>query len=111
MPQSIRFHLDENVDHAIARALRLRGIDVTTSSDVGLISASDPQQLAFAQSQGRTLVTHDEDFLTILSQSPQHTGLVFCYKNRRTIGQIIRSLIFIWEALDPEDMQNQVEFI
>ena len=27
------------------------------------------------------------------------------------IGQIIESLIFIWEVLDPEDMQNKVEFI
>jgi predicted nuclease of predicted toxin-antitoxin system len=111
MPQSIRFHLDENVNHAIANGLRIRGIDVTTSSDVGLIGASDPNQLAFARSQGRVLLTHDDDFLTIHGQFPQHAGLVFCYKNRRTIGQIIDGLILIWEALDPEDMQNKVEYI
>jgi hypothetical protein len=37
----IRFHLDENVDLAIASGLRRRGIDVTTSKEAGLIGASD----------------------------------------------------------------------
>lgn len=111
MPQSIRFHLDENVNHSIARGLRRRGIDVTTSSDVGLVGASDPEQLAFAQSQGRVIFTHDDDFLTMLNQASQHPGLVFCKRNRRTLGQIIRFLLLMWEALDPEEMQNKVEYI
>ena len=33
----IRFHLDENVSNAIADGLRQRGIDVTTTSEAGLI--------------------------------------------------------------------------
>ena len=37
----IRYHLDENVHHAVARALRLRGIDVTTTSEAGLMAAPD----------------------------------------------------------------------
>ena len=36
----IRLHLDENVDHAVAHGLRLRGIDVTTSTDADLIGAT-----------------------------------------------------------------------
>ena len=48
MPNKIKFHLDENVSNAIANGLRMRGIDVTTSPEAGLIGASDEQQLAFA---------------------------------------------------------------
>ena len=33
MPDVIRYHLDENVDHAVAHGLRLRGLDVTTTTD------------------------------------------------------------------------------
>ena len=33
----IRFHLDESVNNAIANGLRLRGLDVTTSNEVGLV--------------------------------------------------------------------------
>ncbi len=41
MSNKIKYHLDENVSHAIANGLKIRGIDVTTSSEKGLIGASD----------------------------------------------------------------------
>ena len=41
MPRTIRFHLDENCSHAIAAGLRRRGIDVTTTPEVGLLGAID----------------------------------------------------------------------
>jgi hypothetical protein len=41
MTVRIRFHLDENVDSAVADGLRRRGVDVTMPNDVGLIGASD----------------------------------------------------------------------
>ena len=44
----IRLHLDENVDHAVAHGLRLRGIDVTTTTDANLVGAADEEQLSFA---------------------------------------------------------------
>ncbi|MBE5229008.1 MAG: DUF5615 family PIN-like protein [Microcystis sp. M54BS1] len=40
--------LDERVSKAIAKGLRMRGIDVTISSEEGLIGASDQEQLAYA---------------------------------------------------------------
>ncbi len=43
MAESIRFHLDENANNAIADGLRRRGIDVTISVQADLISASDDQ--------------------------------------------------------------------
>ena len=43
----MRFHLDENVDHAVAGGLRQRGIDVTTANDAGLTQASDEAHLEY----------------------------------------------------------------
>jgi len=40
--------LDEGVSQAITKGLRVRGIDVTMSSEEGLIGASDGEQLAYA---------------------------------------------------------------
>ncbi|MDM9382549.1 hypothetical protein QUB80_17765 [Chlorogloeopsis sp. ULAP01] len=45
MFERIRFHLDENVDPAIALGLRQVGIDVTTSQEAKLLSRSDLAQL------------------------------------------------------------------
>ncbi len=65
MAESIKFHLDENANNAIADGLKRRGIDVTISVQANLISASDEQQLAFAHAQGRVLFTQDRDFLEL----------------------------------------------
>jgi hypothetical protein len=46
MARTIRFHLDENCDRAVAEGLRRRGVDVTVTPEVGLLSATDEAQLA-----------------------------------------------------------------
>jgi hypothetical protein len=37
MPRTIRFHLDENCHGGVAEGLRRRGIDVTSTPEVGLL--------------------------------------------------------------------------
>ena len=46
----IRYHLDENVDVAVAIGLRQRGIDVSVSREEALLGAEDEKQLEFAHS-------------------------------------------------------------
>ncbi len=53
--EKIRFHLDEQVELAIAEALRRRNIDVTTTSEAQLLGATDEEQLVFAISQKRVI--------------------------------------------------------
>src|SRR6266498_1811198 len=67
MPRTIRFHLDENVDPRIAAGLRLHGIDVTTTSEAGLLAASDLEQLDYIVREGRVIITQDTDFLRLAS--------------------------------------------
>jgi predicted nuclease of predicted toxin-antitoxin system len=106
----IRFHLDENVDHAIARGLRLRGIDVTTTSDAGLIAAPDPEHIAFARADGRVIFTQDQDFLRRHSAGDEHAGIVYSEQGARSIGEIVRFLHFLSDCLELGDMRGQLEF-
>ena len=107
----IRFHLDEQVDRSIAEALRRRNVDITTTPEVGLLGATDEEQLAFSVSQERVIFTQDDDFLAIHQQGLEHYGIAYCHQNSRSIGEIVRGLILIWEVLEPLDMKNHVEFI
>ncbi|MEO1144654.1 MAG: DUF5615 family PIN-like protein [Cyanobacteria bacterium J06638_22] len=111
MNERIRFHLDENVDPDIALALRRQGIDVTTSREAKLLGITDEEQLTFACTQGRVIVTYDTDFLRLASQSSQHWGIAFCKKNACSIGEVIRSLVLIYEVLSPGDMQGWIEYL
>lgn len=111
MSERVRFHLDEHVDPDIALALRRYGIDVSTTVDAGLRTADDQAHLVFAQREARVLVTHDADFLRYASDGGDHPGIAYSAVGARSIGQIIQSLILIYEVLAPGDMDGRVEYL
>ncbi len=111
MPRTIRFHLDEHVAPAIAEALRRRGVDVTTTREVGLTHAPDEDHVTFGIANSRVIFTQDQDFLRIHSAGLPHAGITFCQQRARSIGQIVDNLVLIWEVLDASEMANRVEFL
>ena len=111
MPRTILFHLDEHVAHAVADGLRLRGIDVTTTVDAGLLGAEDADQIAYGLTQGRVIFTEDDDFLILAAAGIEHAGLSYCHQNTRSIGQISQALELIWQVYELDEMQNRIEFI
>lgn len=111
MSEKIRFHLDEHIDSNIARGLHRYGIDVTTTVDAGLRTKSDELHFAFIRFEQRVIVTHDDDFLIMASDTTDYPGIVYCPPNSRSIGEIIRSLILIYEVYRPEEMIGRIEYI
>ena len=111
MAERIRFHLDEPVDPDIARALRRHGIDITTTVDAALRTQNDPAHLDFIRREGRVVVTHDADFLRHAARGNEHPGIAYCHMGARSVGEIIRSLILIYEVLTPEEMAGHVEYL
>jgi predicted nuclease of predicted toxin-antitoxin system len=107
----LRFHLDENVDHAIAVGLRGRGIDVTTTHEAGLGGATDEHQLAWALEQQRVIVTYDEDLLVLSRRGTEHAGIAFCALRSRSIGQIVLKLASLSRHYEPADIAGRVEYL
>lgn len=108
---TIRFHLDENVHGAVADALRRRGIDVTTAADAKLIGATDEQRLAFAQLQGRTVVTHDVDSLRPHAQGAEHTGIAFCHAHKHSLRESVAALLLLAANTTAEEMANKAQYL
>ena len=108
---AIQFHLDENVAHAIAYGLRRHGIDVTVSSEVGLLSAPDEEQLAFARTQQRVIVTHDRDMLRLAHRGVPHAGIAYSDSEEAHLGKMIHALLLIWGVMEPDEMTNHIEFL
>jgi len=79
MPGTIRFHLDEHCPHAIAAGLRRRGIDVTTATDAGLLSAADDAHVVYALAHGRVIFTEDDDYLALDARGVSHAGIAYCH--------------------------------
>jgi uncharacterized protein DUF5615 len=74
-------YLDECIDRPVAEALRKWGFDVLTALEAGQAEKLDEDQLQFALSRGRVLITYDRfDFrrlhATYMSTGRQHGGIV-----------------------------------
>lgn len=111
MPRTIRFHLDEHCDPAIATGLKLHAVDVTTTPEAGLLHAPDEEHIAYGIASGRVVSTQDQDFLRHHAAGVEHRGIAFCLQQSRSIGQIIAGLLLIWEVYDPEEMAGRVEYL
>ena len=111
MKNKIKFHLDENISQAIANGLRRRGIDVTTTPEQNLIGKLDKEQLNFAVSQQRVIFTQDTDFLRLHHQGIYHYGIAYCRQKSKSIGEIVQSLMLIWQILEVEEMINHLEYL
>ncbi len=107
----IRFLLDEHVPHAIAHGLRLRGIDVLTLSDAGLLSAADGEILLYALRESRVIFTQDDDFLKLAASGRSHAGVVYAKQHRKQIGEIVQFLEVMNECFDESEMVGLVEFL
>ena len=106
-----RLHLDEHVSRAIAIGLRRRGIDVTTTLEAGLCSASDEEQLQYAAAQGRVLFTHDADFLRLHKRRVPHAGIVYCHQGQYSVGEPVRRLAALGHRRRRTHSRNRVEFL
>lgn len=107
---SIKFYTDEHVGKAVINGLRLRGIDVLSSKEAGLLSADDKIHLEYALKEGRVIFTQDDDFLKLHAKGLEHAGIVYSPQGT-SIGNIVRGLELIYRVLSPKDMHNHVEFL
>ncbi len=105
------YYFDEHVNPEIAKQLRERGIDVLTTQDAGRANQGldDSDQLAYATSLGRVLVTQELREFGPLAGEQQHSGIIILQK-KTSIGKYIEFLATMGLVLELEEMQNRLEY-
>ena len=110
MAGQVRFYTDENVSRAVIDGLRRAGVDVVSAPDLDMLSRSDDEHLELAAGLGRTLFTHDDDYLRLDSQGIPHSGIAYTHQYS-SISRILNGLMRIYETKTPEEMTSRVEYI
>ncbi|HEY1390502.1 MAG TPA: DUF5615 family PIN-like protein [Ktedonobacterales bacterium] len=110
----IELYIDEDVDVLVADLLRARGFDALTTRDVRRLHATDEEQLAFAASEQRALLTHNRADFEALHQAYMdsglhHTGILIAV--RHPAYEIVRRLLLILNAVTADEMQDQVRYL
>jgi len=108
----LKLYIDHNVHAEITLGLRRRGVDVITCSEDGTDRADDDVILQRASDLGRIVFTQDTDFLKItgawLTSGREFGGVVFAQQLGITIGDAIRDLELITEAMGEAEMRNLI---
>jgi Domain of unknown function (DUF5615) len=110
-PEPICFFMDQNFPVPASDGLRRHGVDVLTAQQANRCGFLDPEQLAFATSENRVLVTFDPDFLALHQSGIAHAVIAWCPERKYTIGQLIRVLLLLHGVLNRADMTSHVEFL
>ena len=111
MAQTIRFHLDESVSATVAKALAVRGIDITLPAERQLLGASDTEHLAFGLQHHRVIITHDRDYLRLHADSRPHAGIAYCHQDKYSISELFQMLLLLHECYRADDMIDRVEYL
>ena len=98
----MKFYLDEDLTPLVAVTARKRGVDAVSAHEVGQIGLSDAEQLAFATTQGRCLVSANaRDFRRLghqaIAHGRPHAGIVLCPPRIHglDVGIVVRALVEI----------------
>lgn len=110
----VRLYLDEDVDVALAAALRRRGVDVLTTQEAGNVQQRDEDQLAFATQARRVFFTHNRaDFARLhkklMQEGRSHAGIIL--SDQLPLSMLLRRLSNLCFHLTQEEMANRLEFL
>jgi hypothetical protein len=103
--------MDQHCPSPVTQGLRRLGIDVLTVQEAGTCSLPDPDQLAFATSEERVMVTFDSDCLAVHHSGVVHAGIAWCPQQEYGIGALIQLLELHHRVSDGDQMRNHVEYI
>ncbi len=114
---TLRFYFDEDcMDQDLVRALRTRGLDVTTALEHSMIEQPDETHLNYATAQGRVLYSFNVgDFFRLhtiyLTEDRLHAGIILAAQQRYTVGQQMRRILKLVATKSAQEMQNNIEFL
>ena len=110
----IPLYFDEDVSANIVSNLRARGFDVVSARDEGMLRQDDDEQMTFAVSQRRAIVTHnrvhfEDQHRKFLQAGRKHYGIIIA-RRRPKDAEVVARLLALLNALTAEEMENQLRY-
>lgn len=109
-----KLHLNEHLSPRLAEQLRAYGFDVTSTLELNMVEADDDEQLAYAASTQRAIVTFNhKDFavrhLQCLAEGKEHWGIVLSTEEAPDV--LRRRLLRLLNTLRAEELKNQIRWL
>jgi hypothetical protein len=122
MPEPLKLYFESHISMDVTVQLRNKGVDVLRCEEVGITYAADPDHLEYATSQGRVVVTRDDDFLGLhrdwQEAGKRHAGIMYLQPDMQgKVGRLVTAILEYYEIIEggagnvEKDIYNQVIFI
>lgn len=110
----IHLYFDEDVSVGIVENLRTRGFDVLSSRDSDMLGRSDDEQMLYAVSLQRAIITHNRvDFEVqhskFVENGLKHYGVIVA--KRRKDAEVVTKLLGLLDAVSGDEMEDQIRYI
>lgn len=110
--QQIQIYTNESVDVAVAEGLKRRGVNAWSARDGDNLGLTDEEQLEYGIKKKAVIFTHDDDFLSLVTQSElKHNGVIYVHQQSLSVGECIRRLKTLVETKTNKEMKNHVYFL
>jgi predicted nuclease of predicted toxin-antitoxin system len=111
---AVSLFLDEDVHEGLAAALRRQGIDAVNAHECSRKEAKDAEQLAFAVSQQRALMTFNiADFEALADgyfrQDKPHFGIIV--SPQRSFRKTLQHLVLLFNKFTRESLADQLIYL
>ena len=110
----VRLYFDEDVHPDLVYVLQEKGFDAITTIEAGLQGNSDRQQIDYAISNNRAILTFNVKHFVLLynemySKNRQHPGIVV--STQQNFGETLKRLLKLLNNKTAEEMSNSIEFL
>ena len=113
----IALYLDENVPPLLANLLREERWDVVSAHEVGMVGKGDEEQLRYAASSGRAILTFDQKHFRPMYDEwwfagRTHSGIILSREFKMDeIAELLRLIRNLMALVRPEELQNSLTYL
>jgi hypothetical protein len=110
----IALYADEDVHKSFAKEIRRHGFDALSADEEKRREASDEEQLEYAASLGRTLLSHNQKHFEPLhekwlQEGRDHAGIIL--STQIPLGELLRRTLRLLDQVTADEMQNSLRYL
>lgn len=113
-PNPPKLFLNEHLSPRLSTQLRKHGFDAASSQEAKRLSDTDDEQLEFAVSEQRALVTFNAgDFVRLheryLAEGKDHWGIIL--STEESISVLLHRLLRLLNSISADELKNQIRWL